>query len=56
VPAKLIFASEEVKNQVIGQPQNPFRKLFIADVEAKATEGEVRLYRVFAVKGVLDKD
>jgi hypothetical protein len=56
MPAKLIFASEEVKNRVIGQPENPFQKLFLVDVEAKASEGKVRLYKVFAVKDVLDKD
>jgi hypothetical protein len=56
LPARLLFASEEVKNQMIGQPENPFQKLFLVDVEAKATEGKVRLYRVFAVKEVLDKD
>ena len=55
-PVKLIFASEEVKRQIIDQPENPFQKLFLVDVEAKATEGKVRLYRIFAVKEVLDRD
>ncbi|MGA2793553.1 MAG: hypothetical protein ABSE69_08460 [Roseiarcus sp.] len=55
-PAKLLFASEQVKNQVVGQPENPFQKLFIVDVEARATEGKVRLYRVLAVKSVIDRD
>jgi hypothetical protein len=56
MPTRLLFASEDVKKQIIGQPENPFQKLFLVDVEAKATEGKVRLYRVFAVKDVLDKD
>jgi hypothetical protein len=55
LPAKLLFASEEVKNQAVGQPY-PFQKLFLVDVEAKSAEGKVRLYRVFNVKDVLDKD
>ncbi len=55
-PVKLIFASENVKRQIVDQPDNPFQKLFLVDVEAKATEGKVRLYRIFAVKDVLDRD
>jgi hypothetical protein len=51
LPAKILFASEEVKNQEIGQPENPFKKLFLVDVQAKAAEGKVRLYQIFAVKG-----
>ena len=49
-PVKLIFASEEVKRQIIDQPENPFQKLFLVDVEAKATEGRVRLYRIFPLR------
>ena len=56
LPANLIFASEDVKKQIIEQPENPFKKLFLVDVQAKAAEGKVRLYQVFAVKEVLDKD
>jgi hypothetical protein len=55
-PVKLIFTSEEVKRKIVDQPENPFQKLFLVDVEAKATEGKVRLYRIFAVKDVLDRD
>jgi hypothetical protein len=55
-PAKLLFASEGVKNIIIGQPENPFQKLFIVDVEARVAEGRVRLYYVLAVKDVMDKD
>jgi hypothetical protein len=56
VPANLIFASEEVKKQIIEQPENPFKKFFLVDVQAKSAEGKVRLYQIFAVKDVLDKD
>ena len=56
LPANLIFASEDVKKQIIEQPENPFKKFFLVDVEAKSAEGKVRLYRVFAVKDVLNKD
>jgi len=55
-PVKLIFASEEVKRQIVEHPDNPFQKLFLVDVEAKATEGKVRLYRIFTVKDVLERD
>jgi hypothetical protein len=55
-PAKIVFASEDVKRQIIEQPANPFKKLFLVDVQAKAAEGKVRLYQIFAVKDVLDKD
>jgi hypothetical protein len=56
LPVKLLFSSEEVKRQIVEHPDNPFQKLFLVDVEAKAAEGKVRLYRVFAVKDVLDRD
>ena len=56
LPAKIVFSSEEVKKQIIEQPENPFKKLFFVDVQAKAAEGKVRLYQIFAVKDVLDKD
>jgi hypothetical protein len=56
LPAKIVFSSEEVKKQIIEQPENPFKKLFLVDVQAKAAEGKVRLYQIFAVKDVLDKD
>jgi hypothetical protein len=55
-PAKLLFASEEVKRQIVEHPDNPFQKLFLVDVEAKATEGKIRLYRILTVKDVLDRD
>jgi hypothetical protein len=53
---KLIFASEEVKRQIVETHENPFQKIFLVDVEAKATEGKVRLYRILAVKDVLDRN
>jgi hypothetical protein len=56
LPAKIVFSSEEVKKQIIEQPENPFKKFFLVDVQAKAAEGKVRLYQIFAVKDVLDKD
>lgn len=56
LPANLIFASEDVKKQIIEQPENPFKKFFLVDVKAKSAEGRVRLYQIFAVKDVLDKD
>jgi len=55
-PVKLRFASEEVKRQIVEHPDNPFQKIFLVDVEAKATEGKVRLYHVLSVKDVLDRD
>lgn len=56
LPVKLLFASEDVKRQIIGHADNPFQKLFLVDVEAKATEGKVRVYRVLIVKDVFDRD
>jgi hypothetical protein len=55
-PVKLIFASEEVKRKIVETHDNPFQKIFLVDVEAKATEGKVRLYRILTVKDVLDRD
>jgi hypothetical protein len=55
-PAKPIFVSEQVKSQVIAQPANPFQKFFIVDVEARASEGKIRLYRILAVKDVIDRE
>jgi energy-converting hydrogenase Eha subunit A len=54
-PAKLLFASEQVKAQIVDQPENPFQKIFLVDVEARAAEGKVRLYRILAVKDVIDR-
>lgn len=54
-PAKLLFASEQVKAQIVDQAENPFQKIFVVDVDARAAEGKVRLYRVLAVKDVLDR-
>jgi hypothetical protein len=45
-----------VKKQIIEQPENPFKKFFLVDVQAKSAEGKVRLYQILAVKDVLDKD
>jgi hypothetical protein len=53
---KLVFLSEEVKRQIVEHPDNPFQKLFLVDVEAQAAEGKIRLYRILAVKDVLDRD
>jgi hypothetical protein len=55
-PVKLVFLSEEVKRQIVEHPDNPFQKLFLVDVEAQAAEGKIRLYRILAVKDVLDRD
>ena len=43
LPAKIVFSSEEVKKQIIEQPE----KLFLVDVQAKAAEVKVRLYQIF---------
>jgi hypothetical protein len=37
-PAKLIFSSEDAKRQIVEHPDNPFHKLFLVDVEARAAE------------------
>jgi hypothetical protein len=55
-PVKLTFSSEEVKGQIVEQSENPFRKIFIVDVEVKSAVGKPRLYRILSVKGVLDRD
>lgn len=56
LPVKLQFVSEAVKAQIIDKPENPFQQIFLVDVEAKASEGRVRLYRVLDVKDVIQPE
>ncbi|MDR3408026.1 MAG: hypothetical protein P4L68_05970 [Methylovirgula sp.] len=55
-PVRLIFASDQVKAQILDQLENPFQKIFLVDVEAKSAAGRVRLYKILGVKDVLDRD
>lgn len=55
-PVKLIFASDQVKAQILEQPENPFQKIFLVDVEAKSASGRIRLYKILGVKDVFGRD
>jgi hypothetical protein len=54
-PVKLVFLSEDAKKQVLDLPANPFQCVFLVDVEVKAVDGRPTLYRVIAVKEVMQR-
>lgn len=55
-PVKVRFASDQVKSTMIEMPDNPFKKLFVVDVDITFIGGRPVLYKVLATRDVLDKD
>jgi hypothetical protein len=54
-PVKLLFSSENVKRQIVDQPANPFQMVFVVDVEVKAVEGKVKVYRILSVNDAMER-
>ena len=49
-PVKVRIASDEVKREMIDRPQNPFRKLYLVDVDVTEIDGKPVLYKIIDVK------
>lgn len=54
-PVKVRFASDEVKSAMMDMAANPFRQLFVVDVDVTFVGGKPVLYRVLQMKDVMDK-
>jgi hypothetical protein len=55
VPVKIVFASEQLKAEVIHGSENPFRKAFVVDVEVGTVNGRPALYKIVAVHDTVDR-
>ncbi len=55
-PVKVIFSSDAVKREMIDKPDNPFRKLYVVDVDVTEVGGKPVLYRILNVKTEFDRD
>ncbi|HVZ48279.1 MAG TPA: hypothetical protein VG916_05820, partial [Gemmatimonadaceae bacterium] len=53
-PVKVVFATEALKSRVIQQPQNPFRCVFVVDVDVGTVNGRPTLYTVTALHDVFE--
>lgn len=54
-PVKLLFASEEVKRQILDRKENIFRLIFVVDVRAHKLDGRTVAYTVYRVHEVFEK-
>lgn len=54
-PVRLEFVNGEVKQQIVGGDDNPFRMAYIVDVEIGTVNGRPLLYKVLAVHGSLER-
>lgn len=54
-PVPLRFASDHVKATILDQPDNPFRKAFIATVDVRTVGDKPAVYRVLSVEDILDR-
>jgi hypothetical protein len=55
-PVRVRFYSDEVKKDMLDRQDNPFRKLFIVDVDVTEVGGRPVLYQVLEVKDSFDRD
>jgi hypothetical protein len=55
-PVKVRITSDEIKRAMIDNPENPFRKFFVVDVDVTETQGRPVLYRILEVKDTFDRD
>jgi len=53
-PVKLIFASDEAKKAVLEREDNPFKCLFLVDLEVISHEGKPKVYKIYSVKEAID--
>lgn len=55
-PVAVAFANADLKNQLLFEPERPFAKAFLVDVEVQTVRGEPRLYKVTRLHDVIDLD
>jgi len=52
-PVTLYFASEEAKQAVLGLGDNPYKCLFLVDLEVKFHEDKPKIYKIHSVKKII---
>ena len=55
-PVKVRFYSDDVKKDLLDREENPFRKLFIVDVDVTEIGGKPVLYKVLDVKDSFERE
>jgi len=54
-PVKLHFMSPEVKEAIVGKPENPFRMAYVVDGQVSTVKGKPALYKITAVHDALER-
>ncbi len=54
-PVKIIYANDEIKQQMILNNENPFKEAYIVDVGVETMKGKVAVYKIIALHEILDK-
>jgi hypothetical protein len=55
-PVKVRIASDEVKREMIDNQHNPFKRLFLVDVDVTEIDDKPVLYKILAVKDSWDRE
>jgi hypothetical protein len=55
-PVKVRFSSDEIKRKMLDDPENPFRKFYVVDVDVTESQGRPVLYRILDVKDTFDRE
>jgi hypothetical protein len=55
-PVKVRITSDEIKRKMIDDTENPFRKLYVVDVDVTEVNNKPVLYRILEVKDAFDRD
>lgn len=55
-PVKVRFYSDEVKRDMLDHEDNPFRKLYVVDVDVTVVDRKPVLYKILEVKDAFDRD
>ncbi len=55
-PVRVRFASDAVKAAMIDTPDNPFKRLFVVDVDISFVDGKPVLYRILELKTSFERD
>jgi hypothetical protein len=54
-PVKLLFMSPDVKDAILGKPENPFRMAYVVDGQVSTVKGKPALYKISAVHEAMEK-
>lgn len=55
-PVKVRITSDEIKRTMIDDPANPFKRLYVVDVDVTESQGRPALYRILEVKDSFERD